>query len=114
MSSRTAGENVAIVTVILALLLGGAAILSVPYGGPASQTAASPPTTNGRSTVSTNPTNDANAGNTNPRDNVVGPPGAAHAASATLISFQTFSELKNFITANAKSTQQDTTYLGAV
>jgi inhibitor of cysteine peptidase len=105
MSSRTAGENVAIVTVILALLLGGAAILSVSYGGPADQTATGP--TNGRSTVSTFPTDGTNAGKTSSRD-VVGPPDTADAASGTLSSFQTYSELNNFITANAKSMQQDT------
>jgi len=108
MSSRTAGENVAVVTVILALLLGGAVVLSVPTG----QGAASP--TTGRSTGSTIPTNDANAGKTSPRDNVAGPPDTAVAASGTLGSFQTYSELNNFITANAKSMQQDTAHPGTV
>jgi inhibitor of cysteine peptidase len=110
MSPRTAGENVAIVTVVLALLLGGAAIMSVPYGGPASQTGVG--ATTGKSVVTT-PTNDANAGKTISRD-AVGLPDTADAASGSLSSFQTYSELNNFITANARSMQQDTTQLGTV
>jgi inhibitor of cysteine peptidase len=113
MSSRTAGENLAIVTVILALLLGGIVVLSVPYGGPASQTAASPASGGGR-TESTAPTNDAGAGKTNSNDYVVGPPDTAVAASGTLSSFQTYSELNNFITANAKSMQQENVEPGTV
>jgi inhibitor of cysteine peptidase len=113
MSPRTGGENLAIVTVVLALLLGGIVVLSVPYGGAASQTAASPASGSGR-TESTAPTNDAGAGNTNPNDYVAGPPDTAVAASGTLSSFQTYSELNNFITANAKSMQQDNVEPGTV
>jgi inhibitor of cysteine peptidase len=113
MSPRTVGENVAIVAVVLALLLAGTVILAVPYGAPASQTAPSPTTST--STVSTTPTKGAEAGNTNANDSVVGAPDAADAASGTLSSFQTYSELSNFITANAKSMQQqDTGYPGVV
>jgi inhibitor of cysteine peptidase len=111
MSSRTDGENVAILTVILALLLGGGVILSVPYGGPASQTAGP---TSGRSTLSNAPADDPNAAGTNSRDGVTGPPDTADAAPGTLSSFQTYSELNNFIAANAKSMQQDTAYPGTV
>jgi inhibitor of cysteine peptidase len=103
MSPRTTGENFAIVMVILALALGGTVIISVPYDGFA-----------GRSTVSTPPTNDANAGGTSAKDNVVGPPDTADAKSGTLASFQTYSELSNFITANAKSMQQETAHSGTV
>jgi inhibitor of cysteine peptidase len=112
MSPRTAGENVAIVAVVLALLLGGTVILSVPYGVPASQTAASP--TASGSTTSTTATNDANGGDTSSSGSVVGPPDTADAAAGNLSSFQTYSELSNFITSNAKSMQQDTGYYGGV
>jgi inhibitor of cysteine peptidase len=113
MSSRTAGENLAIVTVVLALLLGGIVVLSVPYGGPASQTAASP-ASGSRQTASTTPNKDSKAGSTSSNNHVAGPPDTAVAASGTLSSFQTYSELNNFITANAKSMQQDNVETGTV
>jgi inhibitor of cysteine peptidase len=108
MHPRTAGENGAIVAVMIALALAGTAILSVPYGVPVSQSTASP-TTTGASTKSTNPTNGDNAS-----DSVVGTPDTAVAASGTLSSFQTYSQLDNFITANAKGMQQETGYPGVV
>jgi inhibitor of cysteine peptidase len=113
MSSRTAGENLAIVTVVLALLLGGIVVLSVPYGGAAIQTSASP-ASGSRQIVSTTPNKDSNAGSTNSNNHVAGPPDTVVAASGTLSSFQTYSELNNFITANAKSMQQDNVEPGTV
>jgi inhibitor of cysteine peptidase len=99
MSPRTSGENFAIVTVMLALLIAGTVILSVPYGrvdGPS----VTSPVSSGGSTSSAPPTNDVSANRV-----AVGPPDTADAESATLSSFQTYSQLGNFISANVKSMQ---------
>ncbi|HEV2389693.1 MAG TPA: beta-propeller domain-containing protein [Nitrososphaerales archaeon] len=94
MSPRTSGENLAIVTVVLSLLIAGTVVLSVPYGGVAGKNV-----TNAafgvRSTGSAAPTNRV----------ALGPPDSADARSGTLSSFQTYSQLDDFITANVKSMQ---------
>lgn len=100
MSSRTVGENAAILGVIVVLILGGATILSVPYGvrqAPAS-TSQAPAVTPTTVVTSTNGTSVSDA--TSPA------PGA-------LTSFQTYSQLRDFVTSNAKSFQP-TGYPGAV
>lgn len=84
MSSRSTGENVAIYAVVIVLILGGATILSVPFGVRSGLDGSSP----------------SSGGTLN-----TGNDGTPNAAAGTLSSFLTYAQLKDFIASNAKSMQ---------
>ncbi len=107
-SRRGVGRDVAVFAVVIVLVLGGLAVLAVPFSSPPNKGSATAPPVAPPGVVTSTTQPIVSTSNSDPLAILNATPG-------TLSSFQTFSELNGFITANAKSAQpQNRNYPGVV